>query len=355
MKALVTGGAGFIGSHIVDALLADGYDVRVLDNLDPQVHGPERAPPAYLSRDAELQVGDVRDPDAVATALDGVDVVFHEAAAVGVGQSMDEIARYVAVNSLGAATLLEGIVARRDRVRKVIVASSMSIYGEGAYRDQAGETVYPRSRAIEQLEAHCWEMMDDEGSPLVPVATNENKPLAPASVYAVTKRDQEELSLLTGAAHGIDTVALRYFNGYGPRQALSNPYTGLLAIFASRLLHRRRPVIFEDGRQVRDFVHVSDLARANMLALSSDAAAGKAFNVGSGYAMSVLDVAEVLSRRLHFDQPPDLVQRYRVGDIRHCFADIGLIEAELGYRPRVSLEQGADDLVRWVESQQGSM
>jgi len=351
MKALVTGGAGFIGSHLVDALLADGCEVRILDNLDAQVHGPERRPPDYLACDAELQVGDICDKQAVAKALDGVDVVFHEAAAVGVGQSMYEISRYVTVNSLGAAILLQGIVERRDRIHKIIVASSMSIYGEGAYRNQAGEMVYPKPRAAGQLEAHRWELTDADGLPLVAIATTEVKPPAPSSVYAVTKRDHEELFLVTGAAYGIDAVALRYFNTYGPRQALSNPYTGLLAIVCSELMHQHRPVIFEDGRQTRDFVHVSDVVQANLLALHCDQAAGQVYNVGTGRPVTVLDVVDILSRRLDFGNPPDVFNRYRAGDIRHCFADITRISAELGYRPRVALEDGADELVRWIKTQ----
>jgi dTDP-L-rhamnose 4-epimerase len=351
MKALVTGGAGFIGSHLVDALLADGYEVRILDNLDAQVHGPERRPPDYLAGDAELQVGDICDELAVAKALDGVDVVFHEAAAVGVGQSMYEISRYVKVNSFGAATLLQGIVKRRDRIRKIIVASSMSIYGEGAYRNQAGETVYPKPRDARQLEAHRWELTDVDGLPLVPIATTEAKPPAPSSVYAVTKRDHEELFLVTGAAYGIDAVALRYFNTYGPRQALSNPYTGLLAIVCSELVHQHRPVIFEDGGQMRDFVHVSDVVQANLLALHSDRARGQVYNVGTGHPVTVLDVVNVLRGQLDFGAPPDVFGRYRAGDIRHCFADISRISAEIGYRPRVALEDGVGELVHWIKTQ----
>ena len=351
MKVLVTGGAGFIGSHLIDGLLADGCEVRILDNLDPQVHGPERKPPDYLSRDAELQVGDVCDPEAVAKALDGVDVVFHEAAAVGVGQSMYEISRYVRINSLGAATLLQGIVERRDRIRKMVVTSSMSIYGEGAYRNPAGQTVYPKLRTKAQLEAHRWELTDADGQPLIPIATTEAKPPQPGSVYAVTKRDHEELFLVTGAAYGITTTALRCFNCYGRRQALSNPYTGLLAIVCSQLMHKHRPLIFEDGRQERDFVHVSDVVRANLLAMRSDRAAGQVYNVASGHRVTVLEVVAILSRRLNFHEDPEVVTRFRAGDIRHCFADIARISAELGYRPRMTLEDGADELVRWIETQ----
>jgi dTDP-L-rhamnose 4-epimerase len=354
MKALVTGGAGFIGSHLVDALLAEGWDVRILDNLDPQVHGLGQLMPDYLSRDAELQIGDIRDPTAVAAALDGVDAVFHEAAAVGVGQSMYEIARYVETNSLGAAVLLQAIVKRRDRVRKLIVASSMSVYGEGAYRDGSGRSVYPKPRSLEQLEAHRWELLGPAGEPLIPIPTPELKPLHPTSVYAITKRDHEELFLVVGAAYDIPVVALRYFNTYGPRQALTNPYTGLLAIVCSELMNRHRPVIFEDGLQARDFVHVSDVVQANLCALRSERTGGQVYNVGTGSAVKVLDVVARLSRRVDFAEPPNVVGRYRAGDIRHCFADIAQIGAELGYRPRVALEQGLDDLIPWIERQQSA-
>ena len=351
MKVLVTGGAGFIGSHLVDALLVDGHEVRILDNLDAQVHGSDRQKPDYLSRDAELHVGDVRDPYAVARALEGVDAVFHEAAAVGVGQSMYEMARYVEVNSLGAAVLLQAIAERRDRIRKIIVASSMSVYGEGAYCNSSGTIVYPQPRLLQQLEAHRWELLDSDGCLLRPIATREDKPLAPSSVYAITKRDHEELFLVAGATYGISAVALRYFNTYGPRQALSNPYTGLLAIVCSELMNGHRPLVFEDGHQARDFVHVSDVVQANLLALHSDQLAGQVYNVGTGCAVTVLDVVDILSRRLGFKEPPEVVGRYRAGDIRHCFADITRIGKDLGYRPRVALEQGADELLTWIGTQ----
>ena len=351
MKILVTGGAGFIGSHLVDGLLAEGHEVRILDNLDPQVHGPGRTPPSYLNAEAEFLEGDVRDADAVARALDGVEAVFHEAAAVGVGQSMYEIARYVSVNSGGAATLLEGIVARRDRIRRVIVASSMSVYGEGAYRTADGQDAVPAPRGIEQLERHAWELCDASDRPLLPVPTREDKPLAPSSVYAVTKRDHEELFLVTGAAYGIEAVALRYFNTYGTRQALSNPYTGLLAIVSSELLNGHRPVIFEDGEQCRDFVHVGDVVQANLLALASPQAPGHVYNVGAGRAISVNQAVERLARELGSQLQPEISDKFRAGDIRHCYADIGRIERDLGYRPSVAFEDGVAELVGWVRHQ----
>lgn len=354
MRVLVTGGAGFIGSHLVDGLLAEGYVVRVLDNLNPQVHGASGTAPDYLNREAELLVGDVRDREAVAKALEGVEAVFHHAAAVGVGQSMYEIERYVSMNTLGAAVLLEGVVERRAAIRKIVVASSMSVYGEGAYRDERGQIVSPKPRALAQLEKHAWEVEDAQGRPLRPVPTPEAKPLNPTSVYAITKRDHEELFLVTGAAYGIPAVALRYFNTYGTRQALSNPYTGLLAIVCSQLMNHNRPLVFEDGLQRRDFIHVSDVVRANILALKSDAANGKAYNVGTGQAMTVLEVIKLISGELDAGEMPEIVDRYRSGDIRHCFADISQIAADLGFAPQVTLQQGIAALMPWIQSQQST-
>ena len=351
MKILVTGGAGFVGSHLVDGLLARGHEVRVLDVLDPQVHGPGGGRPAHLAPEAELEVGDVRDRGAVGRALEGVEAVFHQAAAVGVGQSMYQIEHYVSVNSLGAAILLEEVLERRDRIRKLVVASSMSIYGEGAYRDASGALVAPGLRDEAQLEQRRFELCDASGAVLEPAATGEGKPLLPTSVYAVTKRDHEELFLAVGAAYGIPTTALRYFNIYGTRQSLSNPYTGVIAIFSSRLLNRGAPRIFEDGLQSRDFVHVSDVVQANLLALEKDEAAGRVYNVGTGVPTSILEVAETLGRQLDFPDPPEVLGQFRAGDIRHCFADIGRIRRELGYAPRVSLDEGMKELLGWLRTQ----
>ena len=352
MKALVTGGAGFIGSHIVDELLAEGLEVRVLDRLDPQVHGEAQLPPGYLSPEAELRIGDVRDPDAVDRALEGIDIVFHEAAAVGVGQSMYEIDRYVSTNSMGAAVLLQGIVKRRERIQKIVVASSMSIYGEGAYRDMDGNVVSPPTRSIEQLRLKDWELKDAHGRHLTPVPTPETKETRPASVYAVTKRDHEDLFLVVGEAYGIPAVALRYFNTYGPRQALSNPYTGLLSIVCSQINNGNRPLVFEDGLQTRDFVHVSDVARANILAMKSAKTGSEVYNVGTGWPVTVLDVIGLLSEKMNFRERPEIVERYRAGDIRHCYADISKIQRELGYQPRKTLETGVDELIPWIKSEE---
>lgn len=352
MNVLVTGGAGFIGSHLVDALLSQGHRVRVLDSLDPQVHGPNRSMPEYLNSEAEFILGDVRDRGAVDRALDGIDVVYHQAAAVGVGQSMYEVRHYMDVNTIGTSVLLEGMVARRAQLRKLIVASSMSIYGEGRYKTKDGRAAAPKLRKILQFQEGRWELHCPEtGDPLIPLPTDEEKPLQPASPYASGKRDQEELCLVIGRAYGIPTVALRYFNVYGPRQALSNPYTGIAAIFTSRLLNNQPPLIFEDGLQSRDFTHVSDIVQANLLAMDSDHMNGEYFNVGTGRRLAVIEIAKALTKGMGKKIEPVIARKFREGDIRHCYADIRKIQAASGYSPRVSFEQGIPELVRWCEGQ----
>jgi dTDP-L-rhamnose 4-epimerase len=340
---LITGGAGFIGSHLADQLLARGDRVRVLDALVEQVHG-DGTRPSYLNADVELRVGDVRDEDAVRSALEGVDAVVHLAARVGVGQSMYELAAYTSANSLGTAVLLQAIAARP--VRKLVVASSMSIYGEGLYLDAGGQPVEPPERTREQLAAHGWDFAG-----LTPVATPERKRLGLSSIYALNKHEQERACLIAGPAYGVPTVALRLFNTYGPRQALSNPYTGVLAIFASRLLNDRAPRIFEDGLQRRDFVWVGDVARAFALALERDGADGEAVNIGSGVSVDVREIAERLARVLDRPIEPEITGESRVGDIRHCFADITLARERLGYAPAVELHDGMQRLADWLAGQ----
>lgn len=350
MRILITGGAGFIASHLADELLEAGHSVRALDNLSPQVHGTDAKRPAYLSEDVELVEGDVRDPAIVARVLEGVDAVYHFAAAVGVGQSMYEISHYTSVNNLGTAVLLEALVKRP--VARLIVASSMSIYGEGLYQDPDGNISSSLERNVEQLHRHEWEVRNNRQESLVPLPTPETKTPTLASVYALSKYDQERLCLMIGRAYAIPTVALRFFNVYGPRQALSNPYTGVLAIFASRYLNDRPPVIFEDGRQRRDFVSVHDVARACRSALEVPDAAGRAINIGSGNSYSILEIAQRMAKVMGKEHiEPEISGRYRVGDIRHCFADIRLARRLLGYEPRVSLEDGLTELAEWLEGQ----
>ena len=349
-KVLITGGAGFIGSHVADELLAHGLEVRVLDTLAAQVHGDSGRRPDYLDPQVEVMVGDVTDRDVLCRALQGVDAVYHFAAAVGVGQSMYEVAHYTRVNNLGTAVLLEALIAKP--VERLVIASSMSLYGEGLYRNAGGEVRVAGERSLDRLKRGDWELHDEDGSVLQPVPTPEGKPPALASVYALSKFDQERMCLMIGRAYRIPVVALRFFNAYGPRQALSNPYTGVLAIFAARLLNDNPPKIFEDGLQQRDFVSVYDVARACRLALQTPEAAGEVFNVGSGQACTVCDVAARLARVLGKEQiEPEIVGKYRVGDIRHCFADIGKARRVLGYEPQVTLDEGMAELAAWLESQ----
>jgi dTDP-L-rhamnose 4-epimerase len=348
-RILITGGAGFIGSHLADELLSAGYAVRAFDNLSPQVHeSGER--PAYLDNDVELVVGDVRNRDALTRALDGIDAVIHLAAQVGVGQSMYRIEDYTSTNVVGTATLLETLIDRP--VERLIVASSMSIYGEGLYRRADGTLVDRAERAPDQLSAGTWEPLDADGHALEPMPTPETKLPSLQSVYALTKFDQERLCLMTGQAYRIPTVAARFFNVYGPRQALSNPYTGVLAIFASRLMNRRAPIIYEDGHQRRDFVSVYDVARALRLALETPAAAGQVFNIGSGQSASVLEIAARMRAVLDAEEiQPEITGRFRVGDIRHCFADITHARTVLGYEPQITLEAGLMELAGWLSGQ----
>src|SRR5918911_225856 len=347
---LITGGAGFVGSHVADELLSHGYNVRVLDNLAPQVHGSRSRRPSYLAPEVEFIRGDIRDPDAVKRAVNGMEAVFHFAATVGVGQSMYEIANYTSINGDGTAVLLEAIA--QQPLERLIVASSMSIYGEGLYRAPNGQLIESAERTIEQLKAHDWEVRDENGNPLTPVPTPETKAPALPSVYAISKYHQERLCMTVGRAYGIDSVALRFFNIFGTRQALSNPYTGVLAIFASRFLNKKPPLINEDGHQRRDFVSVYDIAQACRLALESPAAAGQVFNVGSGENYTVAEIAErvaVAVGKPHIG--PELTGKYRVGDIRHCFADISLAREVLGYEPTVTLDAGLAELAGWLEGQ----
>lgn len=353
-KILITGGAGFVGSHLADELLDRGYAVRVLDNLSPQVHGESATRPNYLDEEVELIRGDIRDARTVARALEGIDAVFHLAAVVGVGQSMYEIANYTSSNGDGTAVLLEALAGHS--VKRLIVASSMSIYGEGLYRSEDGEvdgevTEAPE-RSLEQLKAHDWEVRGEDGNSLIPVPTPETKCPALPSVYAISKYHQERLCMVVGRAYGIPTVGLRFFNIFGTRQALSNPYTGVLAIFASRFLNKKPPLINEDGNQRRDFVSVYDVVQACRLALEVRDAAGNVLNVGSGRSYSILEVAQKMARVLGKEQiEPEIVGKCRVGDIRNCFADISLAQRVLGYKPRVTLENGLVELSEWLEGQ----
>lgn len=355
-RVLIIGGAGFIGSHLTEGLLQEGYYVRVFDNLDPQVHGENSQYghiPLPVQAHVEMIRADVRDINLLHNALKDVEIVFHLAAQVGVGQSMYEIERYVSVNSGGTGALLQLLSEGNHNVSRLLVASSMSAYGEGAYRCPTCGNVHPAGRRREDLIRKQWDPACPVcgGFSLNSIATAEHQCLAPTSVYAITKRSQEELCLSVGKAYDIPTTALRLFNTYGLRQSLSNPYTGVVAIFSSRLHNNKPPIIFEDGRQLRDFVHVADVVQAFMLAMTHPEAAGEVFNVGSGQPVTIALIAEAVAAATNVSIEPVVIPKFREGDIRHCYADISKIKKKLGYLPRVSLEKGIDQLIEWSAQQ----
>jgi dTDP-L-rhamnose 4-epimerase len=352
-RALVTGGAGLIGSHIVDLLQAQDWSVRILDNLEPQTHRDGKPPwlQAAIQNGAEFVEGDIRDREIVESALDGIDVVFHQAA---YGGYMPEIAKYVAVNSLGTAQLLEIIREKNLGVQKIVVASSQVVYPEGAGECPQHGLVFPALRPIEQLRRGDFSVRCPAcQSPTRSVPTPEFAPLGGETVYAITKVDQEKLVLAWGRQVGIPTVALRYSCTFGPRQSIFNPYTGVIAIFCTRLLNSLQPVIYEDGEQTRDFSFVEDIARANFLAATSDQLDGKAVNVGSGRAITIKRVAELISDALQIRLAPIVNREFRPGEIRHLISDTTVIR-NAGYAPAVNLEEGIERYLEWIR-QQGSV
>jgi dTDP-L-rhamnose 4-epimerase len=346
---LVTGGAGFIGTYVVRELLARGKSVRVLDSLIEQVHGASGERPARLPAEAELIIGDVRDEAAVEKAVDGVNAVIHLAAEVGVGQSMYAVERYVSVNDTGTALLFQKLIDKP--VRRVVTASSMSIYGEGLY--QAGDGAFIEDAKRAGKSGTSWDPVGPDGTPLVALPTPEWKRPSLASVYALTKYAQEVLTMTVAPAYGMEAVALRLFNVFGPGQALSNPYTGVLAIFASRFLNGQSPMIFEDGMQRRDFVHVEDVARAFAIALDHPDAPGNVYNIGSGVDRTVVEVAQLLAAAMgRNDLSAEIVGKARIGDIRHCFADCSKAAAELGFTAERRMEDELPALAEWVRQQE---
>lgn len=347
MKILVTGGAGFIGSFLVDKLVTLGHKVTIYDNLEPQVHHGKI--PKYLNKEAEFIKADICDKERLDKALRKIDVIFHEAAMVGVGQSMYEVIKYTKVNDLGTATLLDLIVNKHKRhIKKMIVAASMSEYGEGLYSCKKCGLVKPRLREESDLEKKQWEMKCPNcHNSLLPIPTDENAELNSHSVYAINKRTQEDMFLTIGKTFAIPAVALRYFNVYGPRQSLSNPYTGVAAIFISRIKARKPPVIFEDGLQSRDFVSVHDIVSANIAAMQNSRADYQIFNVGSGNGIGIKDLAYLLAKLFQSRINPQITYQYRRGDIRHCFADVSKIKKVLSWEPKVKLMEGMRELIAW--------
>jgi len=345
-KILVTGGAGFIGSFLVGKLIEDGHEVRIFDNLEEQVH--QGKTPDYLNERAEFIKGDVCNYEELKKAIEDVEVISHQAAMVGVGQSQYQPKRYVDVNIGGTANLLDILVNSEHDVKKLIISSSMSIYGEGAYQCESCGEVSPELRSEEQMSSHDWEVHCPTCEKILkPIPTTEEKKLQSNSIYAITKKNQEEMCLNIGKSYGIPAVALRYFNVFGPRQSLSNPYTGVVAIFLSRIKNNNPPLIFEDGLQSRDFISVHDIVDANLLAMESNSADYEYFNVGAGRQMTILQIAEILARLQNSDVRPEMVGKFRKGDVRHCFADISKIKSKLGFEPGVEFDQGLHELMEW--------
>ncbi|MGE3404030.1 MAG: NAD-dependent epimerase/dehydratase family protein [Vicinamibacterales bacterium] len=347
---LVTGGAGYIGSHLVDALIRREYRVTVLDNLEPQVHRSGTWP-SYANAAATYVRGDVRDRAVFEPLVLDADAVVHFGAAVSIGQSMYQVDRYVDVNTRGTALLLDILVNARHHVEKVIVASSIGVYGEGAYRCAEHGVVAPGIRSEAQLAARDWEQHCPVcGRHVVSIPTPEDKALYRDNIYSMTKYHQEEMVLLIGKTYGIPAVAPRFFNVYGPRQSLSNPYAGVAAIWLSRLLNGKQPVVFEDGGQLRDFVSIHDVVACLTLMLEQPGADYLPVNVGSGETVTILDIARLLGRILNVQIEPDVTQTGRKFDIRHNTADITRARETLGFAPKVSLEQGFAELVEWAKT-----
>jgi dTDP-L-rhamnose 4-epimerase len=357
MRILVTGGAGFIGSHVVDRLIERGHEVVVLDNLDPQVHGPGADTPINIAAHVgggrvEFIRGDVRNRDDVRRALEGVEAVAHLAAAVGVGQSMYEPFYYADVNVSGQGMLLEEMAREPQRYRRFVVASSMSIYGEGAYVCATHGEMAPEPRDEGRLKRGEWELPCPTcGADMSAGRTSEAKQLQFTSIYAISKKTQEEMALCFGLAYHLPTIALRFFNVFGSRQALSNPYTGVAAIFMGRLKNGKAPLVFEDGRQSRDFVHVHDVADAVVRSLEIDNAVSGAYNVCTGRPVTIAEVGAALGRLMGVDVQPETVGRYRAGDIRHCVGDPTLARDVLGFRARTSFDDGLSELMEWASGQ----
>lgn len=352
MKVLVTGGAGFIGSHTTDLLVERGFKVRVFDNLEPQVHGSKK--PDYLRGDVELVTGDVTNKAHWKKALSGIDAVVHLAALVGMGQSMYQPVRYLMINSIGTANMYEVILENpelKKTIKTIVGASSKSIYGEGAYKCKTHGMVYPEPRSVEQLENKDWEIHCPVCNEYVdPVGITESKPAQNLATYALAKYDTERLMMMFGEVLGIPSVAFRYFNVYGPRQSLNNPYTGVAAIFLSRVKNNNPPLIYEDGKQSRDFIYVEDIATANILALEK-AKGTDVFNVGTGEKITIEEIARTIIKLNGNDIEPDITNNFRAGDNRHDFSDITKIKKKLGFKPKWSFERGMQKLMEWSETQ----
>lgn len=352
MRILITGGAGFIGSHLARELLNDGHRIRVLDTLDPQVHGSSGVEDV-IPPEAEFVRGDVRDESCVSKAVEGVDCIYHFAAQTGVGQSMYEMREYIDCNVCGTAQLIQSVLKNSGDVKRLVISSSRAVYGEGKYHCPACGEVYPPPRDVKQLDRGEWEPLCPKCSgKAAPVPTDEEKPLQPGSVYAISKREQEDLALCAGQAYDLPVTVLRLFNVYGSGQSLSNPYTGIISIFSSRIRNGLPPLIYEDGLESRDFVHVSDVVEACRLVLKSDKADGEKINIGSGTALSIFEIAERMIAAMGADLKPEVIAKYRFGDIRHCTADIGKARRLIGYEPKTDFDTGIREFLDWAKGRE---
>jgi dTDP-L-rhamnose 4-epimerase len=353
-KILVTGGAGFIGSHLVDKLIEEKkHEVFVLDNLEEQVHEKSNDTPKYLHKEAKFIKNSLTNYNELKDLVKECEIIFHLGAVVGVGQSMYQIRKYTETNILGTANLLDILVNCEHSVEKLIIASSNTVYGEGKANCSHCGFVYPLLRNENQLINKEWGVKcPDCGLKIKPVSTDENTPFNSSSIYALSKQSQEQMGLLIGKTYGINTTVLRFFLVYGTRQALSNPYTGVCSIFSNCLLNGKPPIVFEDGLQSRDFVHVNDVCQALVLAMENEAANGEIFNVGTGQPITIKEVAETISEKINPDLRPEFNQQYRIGDIRHCVADILKIKNKLGYKPNINFKEGIDDLINWIKNKE---
>ena len=353
MKILITGGAGFIGSHVVDTLIEKGYsNVTIFDNLEEQVHGPSHNPPEYLNPKAEFLKGSLLDYNLLKRLIKDTDILIHLGAVVGVAQSMYQIRKYTETNIIGTGNILDILTNCDHNVQKLIIASSNTVYGEGKYQCSKCGVIFPPLRSKEQLSKKVWEILCPNcGSGLKPLPCDESSHLTASSIYALSKKAQEQMSFLIGKTYGINTVILRFFLVYGARQTLSNPYTGVCGIFASRLLNNNPPLIYEDGLQTRDFVHVKDVCQAITLAIEKSTANNEVFNVGTGIPISIKEIAEIITQKLNPNIQPMVTEKYRVGDIRHCLADITKIKNKLGYKPTVNFTEGINDVLDWIRTE----
>lgn len=352
---LITGGAGFIGSHLTDYLISEGYQVRILDNLHPQIHLNSEVPP-YLNNKAEFLKGDVTNKKDWQKALKNIDAVFHFAAAVGVGQSMYQIERYVKVNCYGTSLLLDILANEKLDVKKIIIAASMSSFGEGKYICPKCQLIQqPNLRREEDMKQGIWEPRCKIcKSQLKAIATDESTSLQSPSIYAITKKTQEDLCLSIGKAYRIPAVSLRFFNAYGPRQSLSNPYNGVAAIFLSRIKNNKSPIINEDGLQTRDFVHIKDIVRVCEMVIGTNNANYEVFNVGSGIPITITDVAKTVLKLNNSLLKPEITGKFRTFDVRHCYADISKLKRLIGWSPTISFTDGMREVYEWSKNEKAA-